>query len=99
MAAIFKAGSKYLNIQKNYRPVILTMICKVLEGMLRDSIGKFVGENYIIIIINNQHGFLKGRTFKISVLAFSKEVSSNLDKSKAVNVIYPYFGKALNQNA
>ena len=83
VAPIFKKCPKY--IPGNYRPVSLTsIVCKLLEGMIRDYIQYFSNENSIIS--SNQHGFMKNRSCQTNLLTFYEEVSCHLDKGRPVDV-------------
>ena len=91
VAPIFKTGPKY--IPGNYRPVSLTsIVCKLLEGMIRDYIQDFSNKNDIIS--SNQHGFMKNRSCQTNLLTFYEEVSCHLDKGRPVDVVYLDFAKA-----
>lgn len=84
MVPIFKKVPRYT--QGNYRPVSHTsIVCKLLEGMIREHIQEFVDENSIIS--TNQHGFM-------NLLTFYEEVSCNLNKGRTVEVVYLDFSKA-----
>ena len=68
---LFKKGSR--NNSEIYRPVSLTsVICKLLERLIKDHINKY---NSIIKIIStllnsSQHGFLKARSYLTNMLFF-----------------------------
>ena len=52
---------------ENYRPVSLTSIlCKVMESILKDHLLDFVRENNILS--NTQYGFLPGRSTILQLL-------------------------------
>jgi hypothetical protein len=86
---IFKKGSKA--DPGNYRPVSLTsIICKMLEGILRD----FILEQMRDHIAPEQHGFMNGRSCTTQLLDSLDHWTQMLDKSEAVDVIYLDFAKA-----
>ena len=66
---IFKKGDK--TKVENYRPVSLTsIVCKVLESIIKDNIVKFLEENNLIR--DTQHGFRTGHSCLTNLLNFFK---------------------------
>ena len=88
---IFKKGCK--TTPGNYRPVSLTsVVCKVFEGFLRDSLYNHMIENNILS--NVQHGFCKGRSCITQLLTTLQDWFQYLDKDIPVDTIYLDFRKA-----
>ena len=88
---IFKKGNK--SLPANYRPISLTsVVCKLMETIIRDKIVKFLEENKIMK--DSQHGFRNKRSCLTNLLDFFYEVFNSYDETKAVDVIYLDFQKA-----
>ncbi|CAM5168924.1 unnamed protein product [Eretmochelys imbricata] len=88
---IFKKGKK--SDPGNYRPVSLTsVICKVLEKILKEKVVKDIEVNGKWDKI--QHGFIKGRLCQTNLISFFEKVTDFLDKGNAVDLIYLDFSKA-----
>lgn len=88
---IFKKGNK--SSPGNYRPISLTsVVCKLLETIIRDKIVTFLEENNIIK--NSQHGFRNKRSCLTNLLDFFNEVYNSYDEDRAVDIIYLDFRKA-----
>ena len=69
---IFKKGSK--TDPANYRPVSLTsVICRVLESLLRDVIVEHLVKNNLIY--NTQHGFVPKRSCLTNLLEYLEEMT------------------------
>ena len=91
ITAIFKKGSKV--DPSNYRPISLTsIICKVMESIIRDHIMKFfICNDYFTEF---QYGFIKGRSTALQLLSIMDEWTSILDSGGQVDAIYTDFAKA-----
>ena len=77
----------------NYRPVSLTSIlCKVLEGFIRDSIQKFFDD--LNLYTTCQHGFRRKRSCVSQLLEVMEDFTDFLDKGEAFDTIYLDFRKA-----
>ena len=64
---LFKKGDK--SNPGNYRPISLTsVVCKLMESILRDKIVEFLEKNNIIR--DSQHGFRNRRSCLTNVLDF-----------------------------
>ena len=88
---IFKKGDK--SLPANYRPISLTsVVCKLMETIIRDKIVKYLEENKIIK--DSQHGFRNKRSCLTNLLDFFYEVFNSYDETKAVDIIYLDFQKA-----
>ena len=91
---IQKKGSR--NKSVNYRTVSLTsVICKVLEIIIRDHMMDFLIQNKLIN--PSQHGFLKARSCLTNVLSFFEEITKWVDERSPVDVIYLDFQKAFDK--
>ena len=91
---IFKKGDK--SQPKNYRPISLTsVVCKLMETIIRDKIVNFLEENKIIK--DSQHGFRNKRSCLTNLLDFYNEVYSMYDDTRSVDVIYLDFQKAFDK--
>jgi len=88
---IYKKGPK--NDTGNYRPISLTSIaCKVMEGLMRDELLKFLDANNIIT--SKQHGFVRGRSCLTNLLQTFEEWTTALDEGQGIDVIYLDYRKA-----
>ena len=91
---IQKKGSK--SLPSNYRPISLTsVVCKVMETIIRDNIVKFLEENNLIK--KSQHGFRNKRSCLTNLLDFYNDVYNIYDETRAVDVIYLDFQKAFDK--
>jgi len=88
---LFKKGNR--NLPSNYRPISLTsIICKILESIIRDSIVKFMDNNKLWY--TDQHGFLRGKSCITQLLQVIEDWSFMLNERKCVTNIYLDFAKA-----
>ena len=77
----------------NYRPVSLTsVICKLLETIIRDHMTEFFFKHKLIN--PSQDGFLKARSCLTNLLCFFEEITKCVDEGSPVDVIYLDFQKA-----
>ena len=91
---LFKQGSR--NKYVNYRPVSLTsVICKLLESIIRDHIMDFLIKNKLIN--SSQHGFLKSKSCLTNLLCFFEEITKWVDEGSPVDIIYLDFQKAFDK--
>ena len=82
---LFKKGSRSKS-EKN-RPVILSsVICKLLERLIKDHLVDFLVKNYLIN--PSQHGFLKARSCLTNILCFLEDVTKRVDEGSPVDIIY-----------
>ena len=88
---VFKKGGK--GDPGNYRPISLTCIlCKVMEGVVRDAMVKFLLKN--MLICSSQHGFLPGRSTLTNLLEYLETLTRLIDEGHQVDVLYLDFRKA-----
>jgi Reverse transcriptase (RNA-dependent DNA polymerase) len=88
---IFKAGRK--SDPGNYRPVSLTSVsCRLMESIIKDQIVSHLDRNGLVK--KSQHGFMNRRSCVSNLLCYLEKVTSEIDKGKAVDVIYLDFAKA-----
>ena len=91
---VFKKGDK--SQPGNYRPISLTsVVCKLMETIIRDNMVKFFEENNIIN--NSQHGFRSKRSCLTNLLDFFHYIFDVYDESRSVDVIYLDFQKAFDK--
>ncbi len=94
ISPLFKKGSKLE--ASNYRPVSLTSVCcKVMEGIVRDSIASHL--NRYNLISARQHGFVQQRACVTNLLECQHEISVSLGKNKSIDVLYTDFEKAFDK--
>ena len=91
---IFKKGDR--SRPCNYRPVSLTsVVCKVMESIVKRAIVKHF-DTYKLIR-KTQHGFCQKRSCLTNILEFLEDVTSSMDRQKAVDVIFLDFQKAFDK--
>ena len=91
---IFKKGSK--DQPENYRPISLTsVVCKLLENILRDKIVKYLEKNKLIS--DTQHGFRNKRSCLTNLLDFFYDIMNIYDETKSVDIVYLDFQKAFDK--
>ena len=88
---IFKKRSRLQAV--NYRPVSLTsIICKLLEGIIRDVFMSFLVKNGLIS--KDQHGFVEKKACVTNLLETLDFITSRLADGECVDVIFLDFLKA-----
>ena len=88
---IFKKGSK--SEPANYRPVSLTsVICKIFEKIIGEHILAHAKEN--LIIPNQQHGFLSGKSTSTNLLEALNIWMEMLEHGQPIDVLYLDYAKA-----
>ena len=91
VSPIHKKGSR--TMPNNYRPVSLTsVVCKVLEKIVRKAVMKHLDENKIIT--KDQHGFMTGRSCSTQLLDAIDIWTEILEDGGSIDVIYTDFQKA-----
>ena len=94
VSAIYKKENK--SLPSNYRPVSLTsIICKVLESIIRDAIVNHMNENELFS--QNQFGFLSRRSTILQLIRVLDIWSEILDQGGSLDVIYMDFMKAFDK--
>ena len=89
---LFKKGSKL--VRSNYRPVSLTsVICKILESIVRDHIMKYLKINEIIT--PSQHGFVRKRACMTNLLETLDVITDAVNKGKSVDLVLLSFAEPL----
>ena len=82
---IFKKGLQ--SDKKNYRPISLTSIVgKLLEGIIRERVQKFLKENKLIN--SSQRGFTKGKSCLTNLIEFFERIFERYDKGDSLYIIY-----------
>ena len=88
---IHKSGAK--NVISNYRPVaISSVVCRVMERIVRESIVTYCLDNEIIH--SSQHGFLPGKSTETAGLSFFDFLCRNADLSYNIDVLFLDYKKA-----
>ena len=91
VTAIFKKGSQ--TDVGNYRPVSLTsVVCKMMESIIRDQTMKFMKENDIIC--DEQHGFRPGRSCVTQLIEIMDIWTKMFEEGDGIDVVYLDFRKA-----
>ena len=93
---LFKKGDK--SNPSNYRPISLTsVVCKLMESILRDKIVEFLEKKNIIR--DSQHGFRfhNRRSCLTNLLDFLHDIYEMYEEGRAVDIIYLDFQKAFNK--
>jgi hypothetical protein len=91
---IYKKGKK-CNVS-NYRPVSITsIVCKVLESIIRDSVIKHLHDNNLFS--KKQYGFIKGRSTVSQLLSLLDEWTEALEQGGQIDVIYTDLEKAFDK--
>ena len=79
----------------NSSVVILYMLCKLLETLIRDLMVEFFVKHQLIN--TSQHGFLKARSCLTNILCFWEEITKWVDDGSPVDVVYLDFQKAFDK--
>ena len=94
VTTLFKKGDK--SNPGNYRPISLTsVVCKLMESILRDKIVEFLEKNNIIR--DSQHGFRNRRSCLTNLLDFLHDIYEMYEEGRAVDIIYLDFQKAFDK--
>ena len=88
---IFKKGCR--SDRRNYRPVSLTsIICKILEGFMRDGIMKYLIDNSLLY--RDQHGFVPKKSCVTNLLETLDFLTEELSRGNNLDEILLDFSKA-----
>lgn len=91
VSAIHKKGKQTL--ASNYRPVSITsIVCRVMETIIRDDIVKFIDENNLLS--DFQFGFWKGRSTNLQILNVLNDWTTNMEDKFNTECIYLDYQKA-----
>ena len=91
---LFKKGDK--SNPGNYQPISLTsVVCKLMESILRDKIVEFLEKNNIIR--DSQHGLRNRRSCLTNLLDFLHDIYEMYEEGRAVDIIYLDFQKAFDK--
>ena len=91
---VFKKGSKAL--AENYRPISLTShIIKIFERVVRNHIVNHLEHNNLLI--NNQHGFRKGKSCLSELLDHYTEIVNSFNEGSDTDAIFLDFAKAFDK--
>ena len=91
VSAIFKKGNRKLAC--NYRPVSITsIICRILETIIRNSIVKFLVSNDLLSVY--QYGFLKGRSTTLQLMKVLNDWTESMENKFSTDCIYLDYQKA-----
>ena len=91
ITVIHKKGKK--NIFENYRPVSITsIICKVMESIIRDKIINQMERNNIFA--DKQHGFVPLRNCMTNLLTCMESWTDLIEKGQSIDIIYTDFANA-----
>jgi hypothetical protein len=91
ITAIHKKGDR--KKPGNYRPVSLTsIVCKLMEQLVKENILQHMIDN--VLICNEQHGFLSGRSCVTNMLETLDYWTKLIDEKKPIDVLYLDFKKA-----
>ena len=92
--ALYKKGKR--TQCQNYRPVSLTsIVCKLLEGIVRDTIMLFLESDNLII--NNQHSFRVGHSCTTQLLELMEDFTDYFELDIPYDCIYLDFAKAFDR--
>ena len=82
---------------ENYRPIITSVVSKLMESIVRDTIMAHMMKNNLIT--DNQHGFVPGRNSITQLLVCLDDWTSMMESSEEFDVIYTDFSKAFDSVA
>lgn len=83
-------GSDKFNV-KNYRPISkISYFAKIFESIITDQLGTF----FKPYIINEQHGFMPGRSTTTNLMIYTQFLLNALEHRSQVDAIYTDFQKA-----
>ena len=88
---IYKSGDN--TVPSNYRPI--SVICKVLERIIRKQICSFLDQNGCFN--STQHGFRSGRSCLSALLDVFDNIMHMLDNNPSVDMVYLDFSKAFDK--
>ena len=87
---------KHFRIKKNKKISLTSVVCKLLETLIKDHIVEFLVKHKLIN--TSQHGFLKARLCLTNLLCFFfEEITKWVDDGSPVDVVYLDFQKVLDK--
>ena len=90
ISPIFKKG--HITLRSNYRPIILTIISKILERIIRKELFGRLIDNSLLSI--TQHGFVPAKSCLSKLLETLDLITSSLAEGHCVDKILLNFSKA-----
>ena len=90
VSAIHKKGNRKL--ASNYRPVSTSIVCRVLETIIRNFMVEFLVSNNLLS--DFQFGFVKGRSTTLQLLNVLNDWTNSLENKFITDCIYLDYQKA-----
>lgn len=89
---IYKNGD--VSVAQNYRPITTqSHIAKIFESLVLDRLRPLLGS----VIVDQQHGFIRGRSTVTNLLTFENYVFTSFDQRSQVDAAYLDFSKAFDK--
>jgi len=91
---IHKKGNK-TKINNHYLVCLTSIVIKVFESIIRDTMSKYLYDNNLYILSPNQHGFVPRRSCCTQLLHVFNDWTLSLDGYLSIDVVYLIFQKPL----